>query len=149
MINSLKARLQRAVRGWSDADALNMYEWFLSIAPQMLKYFKAHRRGCPAELLREYISAHRGELNMTYDEFCVSPADNSSAEYRRREEIVLACERIWDETLGLMIYLLEQAGSDTPDAASPKEALEFEEYKERCKTEAIELFNKWFYNLCD
>jgi len=149
MINSLKARLQRAVRGWSDADALNMDEWFLSIAPQMLKYFKAHRRGFPVELLREYISAHRDELNMTYEEFCVCSADESPAEYRRRREIDFACGRIWDETLGLMIYLLEQAGSDTPDTASPKEALEFEEYKERCKTEAIELFNKWFYNLCD
>lgn len=149
MINSLKARLQRAVRGWSDADALNMNEWFLSMLPQMLKYFREHRRGYPIELLREYLSAHRDELNMTYDEFRVWPAGKSSAEYRRRKEIDFACGRIWDETLGLMIYLLEQAGSDTPAAASPKEALEFEEYKDRCKTEALELFNKWFYNLCD
>lgn len=149
MINSLKARLQRAVRGWSDADALNMNEWFLSIAPQMLKHFREHRRGYPVELLREYLSAHRDELNMTYGDFCAWPAGKSSAEYRRREEIDFACGRIWDETLGLMIYLLERAGSDTPASASPKEALEFEEYKDRCKTEALELFNKWFCNLCD
>ena len=40
----------------------------------MLKYFREHRRGYPIELLREYLSAHRDELNMTYDEFRVWPA---------------------------------------------------------------------------
>lgn len=198
-----KYRRQRAQRGWSVKDTWEVDTWFLTVVPEMLEYLKEHHHGFPTEIQREYLEAHREELGMTYEEFCIYPADENSEGYKLREKIDDICDRRWDEILGRMIFLFREANRETctvqnpykeenrridreftekygmfgekllkPEDISPDggrklytpmclpEYREAEErylaeeekiwqYQDRCKTEALDLFNKWFWSLWD
>lgn len=154
-------RRQRAKRGWSVKDTWNIDYWFLNILPQMLEYLKEHHIGFPVDIQREYVNSHREELNMTYEEYCVWPSDKNSDGYKLRERTDEACNRLWNEILDRMIFLLKEANEETCsvknlyEEESRENHSEFigkygaDEYRDRCKTEAINLFNKWFWNLWD
>lgn len=198
-----KYRRQRAKRGWCVKDTWSIDYWFLNIMPQMLEYLKAHHIGFPADIQREYVTAHQDELNMTYEEYRIWPSDENSDGYKLRETTDEACNRLWNEILDRMIFLLKEANEETcsvknpyegenrknhrefikkygilgekllkPGEISPdgtrklymlpdileyketeelfiKETIRLDEYRDRCKTEAINLFNKWFWNLWD
>lgn len=202
-LQGLKYRRQRAKRGWSEKDTLDIDHWFLDVVPQMLEYLKEHHMGFPSDLQKEYINIHSGELNMTYDEYCSWHTDENSEGYMLREKVDEACNRLWNEILGRMIFLLREACEDTSIVKNPyeeesrrihmefsekygvlgekllkpediypngakriytpadlpeyketaelylKESIKLDEYRDRCKTEAINLFNKWFWNLWD
>ena len=42
-----KNKYQRMVRGWSDYDAYNFNNWFLSVVPDMLKHMKENLHSTP------------------------------------------------------------------------------------------------------
>lgn len=108
-LQGLKYRRQRAKRGWSEKDTLDIDHWFLDVVPQMLEYLKEHHMGFPSDLQKEYINIHSGELNMTYDEYCSWHTDENSEGYMLREKVDEACNRLWNEILGRMIFLLREA----------------------------------------
>ncbi len=144
-----KYRRQRAQRGWSVRDTWAVDSWFLTVVPQMLEYLKEHHTGFPNEVQREYLEAHRDELGMTYEEFCNYPADENSEGYKLREKIDDICDRRWEEILGRMIFLFREANRETCTAQNLCAQEDRWDYQDRCKTEALDLFNKWFWCLWD
>lgn len=172
-----KLRKQRADRGWSDSDAMNISDWFLAVIPEMLHYYKEHRNGSPGCLGEK----HPNEDGIMVNETCqaewddilerlialFTDANESTCTHTNPyESQYTAMLSEFEEMYGMLGEKLNPPG---PKAAGrtqihfPREVEEYRElslnyeaeetklstYRDSCKTEAFALFSKWFWHLWD
>ena len=166
----IKHIYQRARKGYSYRDLWSIDYWFMEIMPKMLTDFKKNLHGCPAQFVNredgtKYQDVENGmkdweevidrmifcfrEMN---DDTC-SMKNEFEDEYFKQwnkgkfwEDRFISCED--DEHKGC--HRLD-TGEIEPelDKNYHKKAIEIEDYKDKMKSEGLELFNKYFWNLWD
>ena len=162
----IKQCIQRINRGYSDYDAVDIDNWFLNTIPNMLETFLKINESWgsfPAEFQYEIYEKHKDEIACSYEEYranCYGKYDSFHEKYddEAREQ--------WRGIIKRMIFLFKEAHEDYCQRINPykqgylkdiknkeisekywKEELLLDEYREKCKNEAFELFSKYFNHL--
>lgn len=132
--DSVKYAFQRMKKGYSDGDVSGMDEWFLRIAPGMLRELKEN---CGEELFDAVLFCNRHPQDYTdlpHDETgMIKPTEEQSRQ-------ILAQ---WRETLERMAVLFEKASRHSHFCFLCEEAQMRRQYLD----EAFRLFSKYFNDL--
>ena len=127
--------------GFRLKDTYEINTWFLKIMPEMLQVLKDNNQGYPSKFHKEYYESHKDEL-LGVDEFIFTycESNNLSEELKlKQKEMEEYSKNKWNRILDKMIYLFNEAKVDC--------ITYMDEYKHKCKDEALALFVEYFDDL--
>ena len=175
--SDLRRCYERIWRGYCDYDIFSIDQWFLGIMPTMLEDFKNNSHGCP--LLPNYSSDDMNDKTKAYNMFkdwqailekmifLLKEADEETCSRQNpyQEQYDKACEE-FNEKYGFFgekllteeekksnfsrCYMLSDVEEYKPISDLYfNEYSKLEEYRKKCKDEALIMFSRWFYDLWD
>lgn len=97
---------QRGERGFSDYDTYGIYNWFMSIIPDMLEYKSEHFESIPGIVDHEYCKKH-------------GISDWEAYEKVNKEEWWNWCSEYWKKTLKKIAFLFREADEHTCSRRNP------------------------------
>lgn len=176
-LSDIKCCIQRIQKGYCYKDLWNMDNWFLKVVPDMLKEYKETRCGSPGCLGEDYTNEEGVVCNDTRHEewdkildkmiFLFHEADESVCSRKNplkdktnqiyeefRQKYGLFGEKLQTEEEKSAVGSMLHAPSELPEYKETmneyyEENRKLEEYRNKCKNEAFELFSEWFWSLWD
>ncbi|MBP5466042.1 MAG: hypothetical protein J6Y43_00560 [Clostridia bacterium] len=144
----IKWAWQRATKGYCDMDYSEIDSWFLSVIPDMLKEFvNLEMHGLPDTVITDYYNKHQDEYSVTIDEL-FGCGFNDKKKESECQEIFHKAQEEYDKELNRIAFLFKESDPfGECEVFGEEEQIQFEEidnYKEKCKNEAFELFSKHF-----
>lgn len=115
--------MQRIIRGYAECDVWSMYSFLQKLIPDMLQTLKNTRHGSPAFLGKNYTNEEGVIVNDT-------------------------CHEEWDRILEQMIFLWREIDEENCSKQNNEER-ELEQYRNKCKNEAMDLLKEYFFSLWD
>lgn len=155
----VRASAQRINRGYSDYDTMDIDCWFINTIPNMLESFLAINKtwgSFPASFQLEIFEEHKNEIGCTFDEY---RANYEGRFEKLHERLDSEAREKWRGIIENMIFLFRESDEDYSTKRNPYEDApcrdskywdaerELDDYREKCKNQAFELFSKYFWNL--
>ncbi len=138
---NLRLKKERAEKGFTTLDAIDINLWFMNIMPRMLKVFRrsiTDEGGIPLMFLDEFYELNKDRINMSKDDFLYY---NHSIDEELRLEAKEYAHSKWFSELDKMIFLFKEANKNLCHIEDKYE------HGKKCQKEALEMFVKYFDDL--
>ena len=140
---SLKWKIQKAKRGFSDNDVKNLDLYLIELIPNMLNKFidKQTNNNFPMN------QALFDEAGIQYEEYLSLEIDESQEAKKRKEEIEKQLVEKWNETLTQIIFCFTEQDNKRCTKKDKFTEDELNKYKNQKLKEGFNLLNVYFHNL--
>ena len=126
---------ERAKKGYSWSDVMNIDYWFLDIITRMLQEFKEKHDGYPGQFTTEWFDANKDRIEgQDEDEKLVILSKDEALQ----DEMVDFCSNKWNDVIDKMIFLFNEAKTEDYNK---------KEYADKCLEDGMKLFTQYFHNL--
>ena len=150
---------ERAEKGYSWWDVMDMDRWFLNIVPKMLQELKEKYDGFPRQFEKQWLLQHWSQVDgkSEFQKF-VTIQHNDEIRLQMEED----CKNKWNDILDKIIFLFKEADEEQctyvnkydENHEDPElEELWYQEnhkisvYQDKCLKEGMQLFTTYFRHL--